>query len=51
MKIPFKSTYQIVRELSSVWGDVSDKAQSDITRLVAGVRQGNAFFQPYVQLR
>jgi len=39
----FKSTYQIVKELSSVWGDLSDKAQADITRLVSGVRQGNAF--------
>lgn len=39
----FKSTYQIVQELSSVWGDLSDVAQADITRLVSGVRQGNAF--------
>lgn len=38
----FKSTYQIMQELASVWNDLSDVAQADITRLVAGTRQGNA---------
>ena len=38
----FKSTYQIMTELAAVWNELSDIAQADITRLVAGVRQGNA---------
>lgn len=38
----FKSTYAILKELSEVWDSLTDKAQADITRLVAGVRQGNA---------
>jgi hypothetical protein len=29
-------------ELSQVWGNLTDKSQADITRLVAGIRQGNA---------
>ena len=37
----FKSTYQILVELSQVWGSLTDKAQADVTRLVAGLRQGN----------
>lgn len=38
----FKSTYAIMQELAGVWNDISDKAKADITRLVAGTRQGNA---------
>ena len=38
----FKSTYQIMKELSAVWDTLTDKSRADITRLVAGVRQGNA---------
>ena len=37
----FRSTYDILLDLSEVWDDLSDKAQADIVRLVAGVRQGN----------
>jgi TP901 family phage tail tape measure protein len=39
----FKSTYQILTEISNEWDSLSDKAQADITRLVAGTRQGNVF--------
>ena len=39
----FKSTYDIIVELSKVWGNLSDKTQADLTRLIAGVRQGNVF--------
>ena len=39
----FKSTYQILYELSQRWSSLSDRARADITRLVAGVRQGNVF--------
>lgn len=39
----FKRTYQIVKELASVWDSLTDVAQADITRLVAGVRQTSAF--------
>ena len=38
----FKSTYAIMQELAGVWNEISDKAKADITRLVAGTRQGNA---------
>lgn len=41
-KDTFKSTFDIMNELSKVWGNLTDKTQADITRLVAGVRQGNA---------
>jgi TP901 family phage tail tape measure protein len=37
----FKSTYQIMVELSEIWDSLTDKAQADVVRLVAGVRQGN----------
>jgi formylmethanofuran dehydrogenase subunit D len=39
----FKSTYQIMTELAEVWDTLSDVEQADITRLVAGVKQGNVF--------
>lgn len=32
----FKSTYDIIVELSEVWGGLSDRAQADLTRLIAG---------------
>ena len=32
----FKSTYDIIVELSKVWGNLSDIAQADLTRLIAG---------------
>lgn len=39
----FKSTYDIMVELADVWEDLSDIQKADVTRLVAGVRQGNIF--------
>lgn len=39
----FKSTYQILTELSQVWGQLEEVQRSQITELVAGIRQGNAF--------
>lgn len=35
----FKSTTQILRELASVWDDLTDKDRADVTRLVSGTRQ------------
>lgn len=32
----FKSTYDIIVELSKVWGNLTDKTQADLTRLIAG---------------
>ena len=37
----FKSTYDILDELSMKWSDMSDIAQASVTELVAGKRQGN----------
>ena len=37
----FKSTYQIIEELSAKWKDLSDIQQASITELIAGKRQGN----------
>ena len=37
----FKSTFDILDELSARWQDLGDLERSGITRLVAGVRQGN----------
>lgn len=37
----FKSTYDILRELSEVWADLSDIQQASIIELIAGKRQGN----------
>ena len=42
-KNTFKSTYQIVDELSRKWEDLSDIAQATIIELVAGKHQGNVF--------
>lgn len=39
----FKSTIQILRELSDVWDTLSDVDQAEITRLVAGTRQQSVF--------
>ena len=39
----FKSTTQILTELSQVWQDLSDVQRADLTRLIAGRHQGNAF--------
>jgi len=40
-KDTFKSTYQILDELSQHWQDLTDAEQAAITELVAGKRQGN----------
>lgn len=37
----FKSTYQILKELSVVWGDLSDISQANILELVGGKRNSN----------
>lgn len=37
----FKSTYQILGELSSKWQDLTDIQQASVTELIAGKRQGN----------
>ncbi len=37
----FKSTYQIMDELSQKWQDLTDIQQASITELIAGKRQGN----------
>lgn len=37
----FKSTYDILDELSDKWSELSDIQQSGVTELVAGKRQGN----------
>lgn len=42
-KDTFKSTYQIMDELSHKWEDLSDIAQATIIELVAGKHQGNVF--------
>jgi len=39
----FKSTYQVIKELSLVWDKLTDKTQADLTRLISGQRQGNVF--------
>lgn len=38
----FKSTYQIIKELSEVWKDLSDTTQANITELIAGKRGGQS---------
>ena len=37
----FKSTYDILDELSTKWSDLTDIQQASITELIAGKRQGN----------
>lgn len=39
----FKSTYQILLDISNVWNDLTDVEQADMTRLVAGTWRGNVF--------
>lgn len=38
----FKSTYQIMKELSEVWDKLSDTSQANVTELIAGKRGGQA---------
>lgn len=37
----FKSTYQILQELSQVWGELSDLSQANILEMVGGKRNSN----------
>lgn len=37
----FKSTYQILKELSQVWGDLTDVSQANILELIGGKRNSN----------
>lgn len=37
----FKSTYQILKELSSVWGELTDISRANITELIGGKRNSN----------
>ena len=38
----FKSTYQIMKELSEVWSSLSDVTQANVTELISGKRGGQA---------
>ena len=38
----FKSTYQIMKELSQVWGGLSDVTQANVTEMIGGKRNANA---------
>lgn len=40
-KNTFKSTYQILKELSVVWGELSDVSQANILEMVGGKRNSN----------
>ena len=37
----FKSTYEILKELSKVWDDLSDISQANITEMIGGKRNAN----------
>lgn len=37
----FKSTYDILKELSEVWDSLTDVSRANVTELIAGKRQGN----------
>lgn len=39
----FKSTYDILTELSNVWGDLDSVEQANITTMIAGATQANTF--------
>ena len=49
----FKSTFEIMTDLHSVWDDLSDMKQAEVLELVAGKRQGNIiitnYLAPYVK--
>lgn len=38
----FKSTYQIMKELSQVWSSLSDVTQANVTEMIGGKRNANA---------
>ncbi len=37
----FKSTYEILKDLSEVWSELTDISQANVLELIAGKRQGN----------
>lgn len=39
----FRATYDVLKDISNVWDDISDKSQADVIRLMAGTRQASAF--------
>jgi len=39
----FRSTYDIIKDLSKVWADLNSQEQAGITNMIAGVRQQNVF--------
>ena len=39
-KKDFRSTFDILQDLANIWGTLTDLQQAEVTRLVAGVRQG-----------
>ena len=38
----FKSTYQIMKEISEVWGSLTDVSKANVTEMLAGKRNANA---------
>ena len=38
----FKSTYQVMKELSQVWDNLSDVTQANVTEMIGGKRNANA---------
>ena len=40
----FRSTYDILKDLSNVWNDLSNLEQASIAKLLAGTRQQNVFY-------
>lgn len=41
--VTFKSTYDIMQELASVWDEMNDLEQASVTELIGQVRQANTF--------
>lgn len=39
----YKSTFQIIRELSAVWDELTDKSKSNVLNLIGGKRNANIF--------
>lgn len=39
----FKDPYEFYKELSEIWGDLSDLTRANVTELLSGKRGGNAF--------
>ena len=41
-KQTYKSTYQIMKEISEIWDDLTDKNRAKLTEVIAGKQRGNA---------